>query len=432
MVQFHHFPGQTSFLQAKYFLPTSAQFRVHVRGPQVVSLQNIHNTSHWLRIHNNDLNAKVHYTHHSPYSFLRYIASHEQSCIIHVGHARKVEQLKTTMQLFLMWHCVCKQALYFGAIPATKPQTLSEDCIVHDIVVVECPSLYTYLSSASTLGFFQLLHRVQREVHTLCSNLNSRVSVSSPTHSVRVHDIYTLFSTRQPHRVWVSEVSRPACWDSRKWGGQETFRYWHWQTCPVPTQSHSRGNIEYCIHISNICPQNCLCGYCYIGEGDNHTWNLEIGGVYSSLTVLKLRKGEKYACNSIETSNKWFSPFQSLWYNPCTLQLSYPSASSLPLISLSFPSLPSLLPLPSLPPFSPFPPSLLPLPSLSDPLPLPSLPSSLTHLQKILGHGHIVILESVASGKTLRVFDDGRIDGTGGTGALGKDHLTQLDLLPDL
>ena len=38
----------------------------------------------------------------------------------------------------------------------------------------------------------------------------------------------------------------------------------------------------------------------------------------------------------------------------------------------------------------------------------------------LLAHGNVVVLESVASGKTLRVYDDGKIDGTGGSGALGK------------
>lgn len=41
------------------FLYTLAQFKVHVRGPQVVSLQSMHDPSHWLRIYKNDLNAKV-------------------------------------------------------------------------------------------------------------------------------------------------------------------------------------------------------------------------------------------------------------------------------------------------------------------------------------------------------------------------------------
>ena len=40
--------------------------------------------------------------------------------------------------------------------------------------------------------------------------------------------------------------------------------------------------------------------------------------------------------------------------------------------------------------------------------------------QKLLAHGNIVVLESVSSCKSLRVYDDGRIDGTGGEGALGK------------
>ncbi|CAI8042893.1 hypothetical protein GBAR_LOCUS23792, partial [Geodia barretti] len=36
-----------------------AQFKVHVRGPQRVALQNVHNPRHWLRIKDNDLNGKV-------------------------------------------------------------------------------------------------------------------------------------------------------------------------------------------------------------------------------------------------------------------------------------------------------------------------------------------------------------------------------------
>ena len=32
----------------------------------------------------------------------------------------------------------------------------------------------------------------------------------------------------------------------------------------------------------------------------------------------------------------------------------------------------------------------------------------------------MVVLESVASGKSLRVYDDGRIDGIGESGALGE------------
>ena len=36
-----------------------------------------------------------------------------------------------------------------------------------------------------------------------------------------------------------------------------------------------------------------------------------------------------------------------------------------------------------------------------------------------------MVLESVASGKSLRVHDDARIDGTGGTGALGELFFTE-------
>lgn len=43
-----------------------------------------------------------------------------------------------------------------------------------------------------------------------------------------------------------------------------------------------------------------------------------------------------------------------------------------------------------------------------------------SHYEKLLAHGNIVVLESVASGKSLRVFDDARIDGTGGTGLLAQ------------
>ena len=46
--------------------------------------------------------------------------------------------------------------------------------------------------------------------------------------------------------------------------------------------------------------------------------------------------------------------------------------------------------------------------------------------QKLLAHGNIVVLESVASGKSLRVHDDARIDGTGGTGALGELFLQKV------
>lgn len=38
------------------------------------------------------------------------------------------------------------------------------------------------------------------------------------------------------------------------------------------------------------------------------------------------------------------------------------------------------------------------------------------------------MLESVASGKSLRVYDNAEIDGTGGAGALGKYHLAQFGL----
>ena len=44
----------------------------------------------------------------------------------------------------------------------------------------------------------------------------------------------------------------------------------------------------------------------------------------------------------------------------------------------------------------------------------------------LLAHGNVVVLESVASGKSLRVYDDGRIDGTGGSGALGKGVFSSL------
>ena len=37
-----------------------------------------------------------------------------------------------------------------------------------------------------------------------------------------------------------------------------------------------------------------------------------------------------------------------------------------------------------------------------------------------------MVLESVASGKSLRVHDDARIDGTGGTGALGELFLQKV------
>lgn len=40
--------------------------------------------------------------------------------------------------------------------------------------------------------------------------------------------------------------------------------------------------------------------------------------------------------------------------------------------------------------------------------------------QKLLAHGNVVVLESVASCKTLRVFDDGKLEGLGGNGALGE------------
>ena len=35
----------------------------------------------------------------------------------------------------------------------------------------------------------------------------------------------------------------------------------------------------------------------------------------------------------------------------------------------------------------------------------------------------MVVLESAASGRSLRVHDDGRIDGSGGSGALGETPL---------
>ena len=48
----------------------------------------------------------------------------------------------------------------------------------------------------------------------------------------------------------------------------------------------------------------------------------------------------------------------------------------------------------------------------------------------MLAHGNVVVLESVSSNKSLRVYDDGRIDGTGGSGALGKyNNITQTHLL---
>lgn len=56
-------------------------------------------------------------------------------------------------------------------------------------------------------------------------------------------------------------------------------------------------------------------------------------------------------------------------------------------------------------------------------------PSLSTHPQKLLAHGNIVVLKSVASGKSLRVFDDARIDGTGGTGLLGECILNFFQLL---
>lgn len=45
---------------------------------------------------------------------------------------------------------------------------------------------------------------------------------------------------------------------------------------------------------------------------------------------------------------------------------------------------------------------------------------SIVASQKLLAHGNVVVLESVASGKTLRVFDDGKLEGLGGNGALGE------------
>ena len=43
--------------------------------------------------------------------------------------------------------------------------------------------------------------------------------------------------------------------------------------------------------------------------------------------------------------------------------------------------------------------------------------------QKLLAHGNVVVLESAASGRSLRVHDDGRIDGSGGSGPLGETPL---------
>ena len=40
--------------------------------------------------------------------------------------------------------------------------------------------------------------------------------------------------------------------------------------------------------------------------------------------------------------------------------------------------------------------------------------------QTLLAHGNVIVLESVASGKTVRVMDDGRVEGSGGMGALGE------------
>ena len=52
-----------------------------------------------------------------------------------------------------------------------------------------------------------------------------------------------------------------------------------------------------------------------------------------------------------------------------------------------------------------------------------SLHVSFVPSQKLLAHGNIVVLESVASGKTLRVFDDGKLEGLGGNGALGEHEM---------